>query len=146
MNIGQKRGKIRRIAFASVFLVLTLSFLATGCSLSLRERAPIYRTAQHEPGPPPWAPAHGQRAKHHYYYYPDSGVYFDVVRKLYFHPYAGSWRASASLPSGIQISAGNYVQLDMDSDKPYLHHSEVEKRYPPGHLKKAAKGRGPKWD
>lgn len=35
---------------------------------------------EHEGGPPPWAPAHGYRAKHSYHYYPSAEVYFDTGR------------------------------------------------------------------
>lgn len=51
-----------------------------------------------------------------------------------------------SLPSGIHISAREYISLDMDIDRPYLYHSDVEKRYPPGQLKKKGKEKGKKWD
>jgi hypothetical protein len=82
-------------------------------------------------GPPPWAPAHGYRAKHHYYYYPGSQVYFDVGRKIYFYPFNGDWRVCATLPVGIRIDTRNYEVLDMDVDKPYVYHSDVAKKYPP---------------
>jgi hypothetical protein len=130
-----------------MFLVMTgFSLLLGGCALRVGDPpAPVY-TPPPESGPPPWAPAHGYRAKHHYYYYPDSQVYFDAGRSLYFYFSGGGWQASVSLPSGIQISAGEYVSLDMDVDRPYLYHSDVEKRYPPGQLKKKGKGKDKKWD
>ncbi|OPX97639.1 MAG: hypothetical protein A4E62_00263 [Syntrophorhabdus sp. PtaU1.Bin002] len=96
-------------------------------------------------GPPPWAPAHGYRAKHHYYYYPGPQVYFDVGRKVYFYPFKGDWRVSAALPVGIHIDAHSYQVLDMDTDRPYIYHSDVVKKYPPGQLKKQNKGKGKKW-
>jgi hypothetical protein len=92
---------------------------------------------------------HGYRAKHSYYYYPDSYVYFDVGRSLYFYYSGGGWQASVSLPSGLHIAAGEYVALEMDADRPYIYHSDVEKRYPPGQMKKKEKGdkgKGKKWD
>jgi hypothetical protein len=46
---------------------------------------------------------------------------------------------SASLPGGIQIDVSNYVTLEMDTDKPYEYHAEVEKKYPPGQQKKQNK-------
>ena len=92
---------------------------------------PVY-----EPGPPPWAPAHGYRAKHHYYYYPESYVYFDVGRRAYFYYYGNGWHVSVSLPAQIHVDVNTYVTLDMDADEPYRYHSEVVKRYPPGHQKK----------
>jgi hypothetical protein len=92
-----------------------------------------------EPGPPPWAPAHGHRAKHKYYYYPATYIYFDVGRSLYFYYHSDQWRVSASLPVGIRINVAEYMVLEMDDDKPYKFHSEVAKRYPPGQQKKLDK-------
>jgi hypothetical protein len=98
---------------------------------------PSYEGASH--GPPPWAPAHGYRAKYQYHYYPASQVYFDNGRGLYFYYDGGNWRVSASLPSGIHIAVGEYVTLEMDTGKPYVFHSDVVKKYPPGQLKKMGK-------
>jgi len=80
--------------------------------------------------PPPWAPAHGYRAKHHYYYYPASHVYYDTDRKLYFYLEGENWRFGASLPAGIHVDVGDHVTLGMDTDKPYEFHSDVVKEYP----------------
>jgi hypothetical protein len=95
-------------------------------------------------GPPPWAPAHGYRAKHRYYYYPSSYVYFDTGRKLYFYLEGDNWRFGASLPSGIHVDIGDHVTLEMDTDKPYEFHSHVVKKYPPGQIKKKEKAKGKK--
>lgn len=89
--------------------------------------------------PPPWAPAHGHRAKYVYRYYPSSSIYFDTGRGLYFYLRGGAWTASASLPGGITISVNDFVTLEMDNDRPYAYHSDVKKRYPPGKLKKMNK-------
>ena len=139
---------MQRIISAAIFLVMIgLLFFQVGCTLSIGEHpALVYAPPPPESGPPPWAPAHGHRAKHHYYYYPESHVYFDVGRSLYFHYNGGGWQASVSLPSGIRISAGEHVSLDMDNDRPYIYHADVEKRYPPGQLKKKGKGKNKKWD
>jgi hypothetical protein len=67
-------------------------------------------------GPPAHAPAHGYRAKHRYRYYPSCSVYFDIGRSVYF--YLGS------------------VEVEMDTDKPYLQHKYHKQKYPPGQLKK----------
>jgi hypothetical protein len=137
----------RIISTAIICVMIGFSFFQVGCTLSIGNHpGPVYAPPPPEAGPPPWAPAHGHRAKHHYYYYPESRVYFDVGRSLYFYFYGGAWQVSVSLPSGIHISAGEYVRLEMGVDRPYLHHSDVEKRYPPGQLKKAGKGKNKKWD
>ena len=92
-------------------------------------------------GPPPWAPAHGYRAKHKYRYYPDHRVYYEGSRGVYFYYGDGQWRVSANLPIGIDIRFSDYVTLEMDTDKPYTYHSDVEARYPPGKAKGKAKGK-----
>ena len=104
-----------------------------------RSGPPVY-----EKGPPPWAPAHGYRAKHRYRYYPSSSVYFDTGRGLYFYYQGGAWQVSVSLPTSIHIAVGDYVTLEMDTDRPYVHHGDVVRRYPPGHTKNKDRGRGQK--
>ena len=125
--------------------LLCLFVITLGCS---NERVIIEKNppnssppadARVKKGPPPWAPAHGYRAKHQYLYYPSSYVYFDVGRGLYFYYENGYWRVSASLPGGIQIDVSDYVTLEMDTDEPYEYHAEVVKRYPPGQQKKSNK-------
>jgi hypothetical protein len=139
---------MRRIMLASIILMaIGFSLFQVGCTLSIgTPPAPVYAPPPPEPGPPPWAPAHGHRAKHSYYYYPESYVYFDVGRRLYFYYSGSGWQASVALPSGIHIAAGEYVALEMNADRPYVYHGDVEKRYPPGQLKKKEKGKGKKWD
>ena len=92
-------------------------------------------------GPPPWAPAHGYRAKHHYRYYPSSYVYFDVKRALYFYRSGNVWIKSYKLPPAITLNVNNYVTLTMGVDKPYKFHHNVIKKYPPGLSKKNYKKR-----
>jgi hypothetical protein len=144
---GQRRGKMQRIISAAIlFAMIGFPLFQVGCTLTIGDHAaPVYAPPP-ESGPPPWAPAHGYRAKHHYYYYPESQVYFDAGRSMYFYYYGTGWQASVALPSTIHISAGNYVSLDMDADRPYLYHSDVEKKYPPGQLKKIGKAKNKKWD
>jgi hypothetical protein len=90
-------------------------------------------------GPPPHAPAHGYRAKYAYRYYPSSCVYYDTGRKVYFYLEGDDWRASVSLPQHINLRLGDYVTMDMDTDKPYTRFKEHRHKYPPGQLKKKNK-------
>jgi hypothetical protein len=94
-------------------------------------------------GPPSYAPAHGYRAKYAYHYYPDSRIYFDVDRNVYFYLEGDNWRMSVSLPEHIQVHLTNHVTIEMDSDKPYTQFEDHYRKYPPGQLKKKAKL--PKW-
>lgn len=80
-------------------------------------------------GPPPWAPAHGRRAKHMYRYYPGSQVYFDPGRGVWFWLSGNNWSFGAALPAGIRVG-GSYVTLGMDESRPYQYHREVIRYYP----------------
>jgi len=99
---------------------------------------PAQKTQSKQKGPPDHAPAHGYRAKHQYRYYPDSDVYFDTARNVYFYIDKGGWRMAAALPGFIHLPSG-FVTLGMDSDKPYTYHHEHKAKYPPGQDKKKNK-------
>jgi len=102
---------------------------------------PDIGTHRHEP--PPWAPAHGYRAKYHYRYYPDSQVYYNINKDAYFYYRNGRWDTSGYLPDRIRIDTKNYVALEMDTDRPYRYHSEIKKEYSPRKSKKEKdKGKG----
>jgi hypothetical protein len=94
-------------------------------------------------GPPPHAKANGNQAKRFYRYYPSATVYFDTYRKAYFYLEGGNWRMSLSLPQDIGFRLGDYVTIEMDTDKPYTRYEEHKRKYPPGQLKKKKKK---KWD
>ena len=78
-------------------------------------------------GPPSWAPAHGRRAKevrYRYQYYPASGVYVNVSTGSYFYMNGGSWQVGMSLPSTLVLDRSNYVNLELETDRPYLYYEE----------------------
>ena len=95
-------------------------------------------------GPPPHAPAHGYRAKHQYRYYPGCSVYYDSGRELYFYIKGDHWEVGASLPGHLRVQLGDFVSIELDTDRPYLYHDEHVKKYPPGQLKKKNKKKN-KW-
>lgn len=136
------------IGFLSVSIIFTLGCTAKKIKVVYdTEENSGYSGAGHEHktgGPPPHAPAHGYRAKHHYRYYPDCSVYFDTERKLYFYIKGDHWEVSVSLPSHLRIRASNSVSIELDTDRPYVYHAEHVKKYPPGQLKKTHKKK-PKW-
>lgn len=89
--------------------------------------------------PPPWAPAHGYRAKHHkhkhkhtvyhYHYYPAYEVYYNPVRRQYFWLDGGAWKVGVKLPSWIQIGSASPVLVDIDDERPYVQHLMVKAKY-----------------
>jgi hypothetical protein len=78
--------------------------------------------------PIPGPPSHRDRARYHYRYYPSVSVYFDIDRSLYFYPRRAGGNGQ-SYPYG-QEGLAALLFYDMDTDKPYRWHSDVEKRYP----------------
>ena len=89
-------------------------------------------------GPPDHAPAKGYRAQFQYRYYPDAEVYYDADRKVYFYFEGNGWHIGASLPNSLQASLGDSVNLEMNTDKPFLYHDEHKAQYPAGQANKLA--------
>ena len=135
------------IGFFTVAVIFT-----TGCApkrvkvVYKEDGGSAYSEAGHKHakgGPPPHAPAHGYRAKHQYRYYTGCSVYYDYGRKIYFYIKGDHWEVSASLPSHLRVRLGDSVDIELDTDKPYIYHTEHVKKYPPGQLKKKPKNH--KW-
>lgn len=100
------------------------------------------KSKQKTGGPPAHAPAHGYRAKYQYRYYPSSNVYKDTERGIYFYLKGDRWEVGASLPIPLREKLGESVSLELDTDKPYIHHAEHVKKYPP---KKSKPKKKNKW-
>lgn len=133
----------RKEVWINFILLLWCLFFILSCQgtrvIIENEPSPASSPSYKKGGPPPWAPAHGHRAKHKYRYYSSSRVYHHRERGAYFYYKDGQWRVSISLPSSIRIDVGDYVTLEMDTDKPYKWDREVIKKYPPGQRKKKHK-------
>ena len=89
------------------------------------------KSKQKKGGPPAHAPAHGYRAKHQYRYYPSSNVYKDTERGVYFYLKGDKWEVGASLPLPLREGLGESVSFELETDKPYIHHADHVKQYPP---------------
>ncbi len=87
-------------------------------------------------GPPPHAPAHGYRAKYEYRYYPCCRVYHDTARGVWFYIKGGDWAFGASLPANLQAELGHYVNLSMDTERPFEFNDEHRRQFPPEKFKK----------
>lgn len=123
------------------FILFLITVMMSSC-------APRYSKSQ-DPGPslgpPPWAPAHGKRAKYTYRYYPSTHVYFNIERGIYFYRSGDAWIDTYTLPTTIIIDRDNYIVLKMDVDRPYAFHGDVVKKYPPGWKKKKQKKKRKKY-
>lgn len=80
--------------------------------------------------PPPWAPAHGWRAKHHYVYYPSAQVYYEPASRMWFWFGGDNWEAGLSLPLALHgyVRTGG-IGIDMETSRPYLRNTEVMRYY-----------------
>ena len=130
---------IRILALISLSLMALSGCHTVGGSVRIGT-APEPHPHYAEPMPPAHAPAYGRRAqvRHHYYYYPEASFYFDVTRNVYFDlDSRGRWEISANLPRHLhlQLNSG-YVELDMESERPYVEHHHHQKQYPRGKWKK----------
>lgn len=97
-------------------------------------------SAQGRHGPPPWAPAHGYRAKmaqryareHNYYYYPRYNCYYDTDRRVYIYMNGGSWAISAGIPMRYRefdLDNSPHVSLRMESETPQIYNREHRRHY-----------------
>lgn len=83
--------------------------------------------------PPPWAPAHGQRAKqvreYQYMYYPAQQVYYSPQEHAWFWMSGGNWQVGVSLPTRYQVQANSGLSITLASERPYVQHVYVEEQY-----------------
>lgn len=89
-------------------------------------------------GPPPWAPAHGYRAKTRHIYFPDHNMYYDIQKASYIYFSNGKWSISAKVPSifvGINLGRSSQVELDFYGDRPQLYNYSHKTKYK-GHKQK----------
>lgn len=82
--------------------------------------------------PPPWAPAHGERARHrhHYVYYPNGEMYYAPRRHLWFWLTGNGWQAGVELPMALRAYARvGGVDIELDAARPYQRHAYVRRHY-----------------
>ena len=76
----------------------------------------------HAQGPPPWAPAHGYRAKTKHIYFPEQNIYYDIEAHNYIYLDGGHWSISAAIPRpfiNINFGLAPKIQLDYVGHNPY---------------------------
>ncbi|MGD0230023.1 MAG: hypothetical protein ABSC19_06635 [Syntrophorhabdales bacterium] len=127
----------RKRRFRGLRALLALTALSLGILTASGCQAP----PPVRPSGPAWAPTQASRTRHQYRYYPESAVYMDTGRKLFFYHNGERWTATPLLPPTIQVDWKNYVVLEMGTDKPYRYHADVIKRYPPDRRKKGEKAK-----
>lgn len=83
--------------------------------------------------PPPWAPAHGHRARearaYPYVYYPAQQVYYSPQDQVWFWMNGGNWQVGVNLPARYEVRNSAGVSISLDSPRPYVQHVYVEEQY-----------------
>jgi hypothetical protein len=83
--------------------------------------------------PPPWAPAHGYRAKevreYRYVYYPAQQVYYEPEQRVWFWMNGGAWQFGVNLPVQYRAYVTSGVPVVLHSPRPYVEHVYVEQHY-----------------
>jgi hypothetical protein len=96
-------------------------------------------------GPPPWAPAHGYRAKTRHIYFPEHNFYFDIQQGVYIYLRNGSWTVAAKLPSlfsSAKLSTAIQIELDLSSEHPQKYNNDHLVKYKVKPKKQGKPGNG----
>ena len=83
-------------------------------------------------GPPPWAPAHGYKAKTRYVYFPQQNIYYDLKKNVYIYPQGPSWSFGISLPTifgNINLGSQRQVELYYYSENPEKYNKQHKTKY-----------------
>jgi hypothetical protein len=98
------------------------------------QRTNTYSGFKPKGGPPPWAPAHGYRAKQHAYF-PDYHVFYDPYRGGYSYWQNNSWNFSPRVPAflgGIDLGKAR-IQVLGDvpvTTRPEIYYNRYAELYP----------------
>ena len=88
-----------------------------------------------ETGPPPWAPAHGYRAKTRYVYFTDHNFYYDNDKGVYIYLSGKNWEVSAKIPDlfkNVNLAAEVKIDLDFSADNPHQYNADHKRKYKKG--------------
>lgn len=96
--------------------------------------AQVVQVIEREQPPQPEQPVQQDQDVTYVYYY-DQSVYFDPARAMYFYLMDGAWQHAPTLPDSITI-VKRFVNIKLNTLKPYAYHQIVLKKYPPGQAKK----------
>ncbi len=124
---------MRNISIGTIITGIIVVFLFTGSANGQSQgKGNKKDKSQKEVGPPPWAPAHGYRAKTRYTYFTQQNFYYDNNRGLYIYMSGKNWQVSANIPEifkGANLTAAVKVDLDFSGDDPQKYNSDHKAKY-----------------
>lgn len=120
---------MKRAPMLVITMALTLGAFGSGCVYYGEGYAGT--VVYDEPsGPPPWAPAYGYRDPHHFRYWPDYNVYFDIAGGEYTWYADGVWRCGPVLPAEmIFVLNLGWVEFDIEGSNPRPYHRKICEYY-----------------
>ena len=71
----------------------------------------------------------GDRANYHYRYYPHRKVYYCTEKEIFYYFNGKNWEINKSLPNHLKNDLGKYVNLILETDRPYLLNEEHDNKY-----------------
>lgn len=122
----------------TIFIWITFMLVAFSTQeLMAQKRGPKNKDKiKKEQGPPPWAPAHGYRAKYEvrYIYFPEHNIYYDQKSGVYISLRGKNWEVSAEIPLSLnteklRISTQVALDLSFDTEKPQRENDVHKKLY-----------------
>lgn len=116
-------------------LVIVILFAGTGIEASAQP-------GKKGGGPPPWAPAHGYRAKTRHIFFPEFNIYFDIIKGVYIHQDGPRWITTPKVPivlKGIDLKKKKQIELDLNVDNPHKFNSDHKVKYKVGLAKPVTK-------
>jgi hypothetical protein len=127
---------MRKISISTIGLALFLLFVITdNVNAQSNGNKGQKNKPQKEVGPPPWAPAHGYRAKTRYTYFSQQNFYYDNQRGVYIYLSGKNWQVSANIPDafkGVNLTAAVKVDLDFNGDDPQKYNADHKAKYKKG--------------
>ena len=118
------------------FLYLVVFLIVTSFSTELLAQKKSNKKAnprnKKEVGPPPWAPAHGYRAKSRYVYFTEHNFYYDNNKGVYIYLSGKNWEVSAQIPDlfrHVNLAAEVKIDLDFSEDNPQKFNADHRKKY-----------------
>ena len=121
-------------------LVLCFTFLmvvafTTEMVAQKKSHKKVKTTYKKETGPPPWAPAHGYRAKTRYVYFTEHNFYYDNNNGVYIYLSGKNWEVSAEIPDlfkKVNLAVEVKIDLDFSADNPQKYNADHRKKYRKG--------------
>ena len=126
---------MKKISIAAAAMLFMLVLVANDSFAQKKGPKKVKTSFKKETGPPPWAPAHGYRAKTRYVYFTEHNFYYDNNKGMYIYLSGKNWEVSASIPDifkNVNLAAEVKIDLDFSADNPQKYNADHKRKYKKG--------------